>query len=149
MLKLLHSSTLSIHLLKAVVFCEFLGHLKLELLLHSQLLCAFFGLESLLVLLGGLKLLLLILTLLSLGALLGLFLLLHLLHLQFVSKIFKKLGLSSTFGLLSSQFVENSIAHGFSSFFGRCEVVCTLLLLTCMATDQLLFVLLQFFLSFE
>jgi hypothetical protein len=91
---------LGVHLLQPFVFCEFFGHLHLELVFHSLLLGESFGLEFELVVLGSHELLALHVSLLRIGSFGSSSFFFLLLYLKIVSEILDGLLLKSSSLLL-------------------------------------------------
>ena len=88
MLQLSHPPSLGIHLLQALILCEFFHQLSLELVFHALLLGSSFLFESVLVFPGGLQLLSDLHALFCLCTLLGESSLFGLVDVEFVSEVF-------------------------------------------------------------
>ena len=147
--QLAHAASLSIHLLKSVILCEFLHQLALEFFLHAFLFLGTFSLESKLILTSSLKLLTNTDALLSLCSLLSLGSLFGLLHVQFIPQLLLEHLLGSTLLLLSGQLPEDLVTDGFSLLFHRLNFILSGLLLLSVPSDHLVFILIHLPLAFQ
>ena len=144
-----HAAPLGVHLLQPVILCELLHQLALELFLHAFLLFSPLGLESELVLAGGLELFTDAHAFLSLGSLLGLSGLFALLYIQVVSELL----LEGLFGgpllLLCRQFLEDLVADGLGLLFHRLDFILSGLLLLSVPAHHLVLILVHLALALQ
>ena len=147
--QLTHAASLSIHLLKSVIFCEFLHQLALELFLHAFLFLSTFSLKSELVFTSCLKLLTNTDALLSLCSFLSLSSFLSLLHVKVISQLLLECFLGSTLLLFSSKFLEDLVTDSFSLLFHCLDFVLSGLLLLSIPSDHLVFILIHLPLTFQ
>ena len=147
--QLAHAASLSIHLLKSVILCEFLHQLALELFLHAFLLFSPLGLESELVLAGGLELFTDAHAFLSLGSLLGLSGLFTLLYIQVVSELLLEGLFGSPLLLLASQFLEDLVADGLGLLLHRLDFILSGLLLLSVPAHHLVLILVHLALALQ
>ena len=147
--QLAHATSLCIHLLKSVILCEFLHELALELFLHAFLFLSTFSLESELVFTSGLKFLTNADALLRLCSFLSLCSFLRLLHVQVIPQLLLEHFLSSTLLLFSCKLLEDLVTNSFSLLFHRLDFVLSGLLLLCVPSDHLVFILIHLPLAFQ
>ena len=148
MLQLSHASLLGIHLLKTLILGEFLSHFNFEVLFHSSFFSQTLSLKFELIILSGLELLkltqafCLLISLSLTGTLLNFF------DLKLVSEVLLIFLLSPTLSLLKCKLLEDGLTLLLSFFFKSLKVIGSLLLLTSVSSDQLLFILIKLLLTF-
>lgn len=146
MLLLTHAPFLSVHLFKALVFCELSHQLLLELVFQALFFGSALGLQPKLEVLCELELLSNSTLAFGLGLLLGNRCLFLLLNVKIVTEFLLELLLGTDSGLLGGQLLKEGLPLLFSFLLQRLNLLSTILLLGCVSTDHLIFIIFELFL---
>lgn len=144
-----HATSLCVHLLETLILGELLHQLALEFVLHTLFLISPLGLQTDLVVFGGLELFTHSHTLLGFGLFAGLSRLFALLPVQLVAEVLLEFGLSAALVLLSLESLEDFVADSLCLGLEPGNGISTSLLLLGVASHHLIFVLVHFLLAFH